>query len=47
MKTEEEIKAKLKWLIKAIDDIENQDDITQCKLWAQIDIIRWLGVEND
>lgn len=47
MKTEAEIKAKLQWLIKALDEEENQSDITQTKLYAQIDFIRWLGVSND
>lgn len=46
MKTEEEIKQRLKWLIKALDDPDNQIDNIQTRLWAQIDFIRWLGVEN-
>ena len=44
MKTEEEIKAKLQWLIKALDDEDNQTESQQVKLWAQIDFCRWLGV---
>ena len=46
MKTEEEIKDKLQWLIKALDDEDNQGEIQQTNLWAQIDFIRWLGVKN-
>ena len=46
MKTEEEIKDKLQWLIKALDDEDNQGELQQTKLWAQIDFIRWLGVKN-
>lgn len=44
MKTEQEIKTKLEWLIKALDDPENQTMLQQCKLYAQIDLIKWLGV---
>lgn len=47
MKTEEEIKQRLKWLIKALDDPDNQTEIQQAKLYAQIDLIMWLGVNND
>lgn len=42
MRTEEEIKNKLKWLLNAVDDVENQNEIIQAKLWSQIDFIRWL-----
>ena len=47
MKTEKEIKERLKWLIKALDDPDNQTEIQQIKLYAQIDFIRWLGIKND
>ena len=45
MRTEEEMKEKLQWLIKAVDDEENQTELMQAKLYAQIDIFRWLGVK--
>jgi len=44
MKTEEEIRTKLKWLIEKLDEPENQSEKQQIKLWSQIDFIRWLGV---
>ncbi|MBQ1988283.1 MAG: hypothetical protein II234_00065 [Clostridia bacterium] len=44
MKTEEQIKERLKWLINALDDEDNQTECQQVKLWAQIDFIKWLGV---
>ena len=46
MKTEQEIKERLQWLIKALDEPENQLDNIQTRLWAQIDFIRWLEVKN-
>ena len=46
MKTEEEIRKRLDWLIKALDDEDNQTQIQQCKLYAQIDFIKWLGVKR-
>lgn len=47
MRTEKEIKEKLQWLLKAIDDEENQSDLMQVKLWAQIDFIKWLESESN
>ena len=47
MKTEKEIKERLQWLIKALDDPDNQTEKQQIKLYAQIDLIKWLGVENE
>lgn len=44
MKTENEIKERLNWLIKALDDEDNQTESQQIKIWAQIDFIKWLGV---
>ena len=44
MKTEEQIKERLKWLINALDDEDNQTEAQQIKLWAQIDFCRWLEV---
>ena len=45
MKSEQEIRTRLEWLLKAIDDPENQSEMMQSKLFAQIDFIKWLGVE--
>ena len=42
MRTEEEIKSKLKWLLRAVDEEENQSEVMQVKLWQQIDFIKWL-----
>jgi hypothetical protein len=42
MKTEEQIEQRLQWLIKALDDEENQQEATQIKLYAQIDLINWI-----
>lgn len=47
MKTENEIRERLNWLLKALDDEENQNEIQQIKIWTQIDFIKWLGVKND
>ena len=44
MKTENEIRERLNWLLKALDDEENQNEMQQAKLWAMIDFIKWLGV---
>ena len=46
MKTEEEIRQRLNWLIKALDDPDNQTEIQQAKLYTQIDFIKWLGVKR-
>ena len=47
MKTEEEIKNRLSWLLKtALDDEENKDPITQAQLWQQVDFIKWLVGED-
>lgn len=45
MKTESEIREKLQWLIKALDDEDNSSETAQIKLYAQIDFCRWLGVQ--
>lgn len=42
MKSEQEIKDRLKWLLKAVDDEENKAEISQIKLWEQIELIKWL-----
>ncbi|MBQ2391393.1 MAG: hypothetical protein II306_06450 [Clostridia bacterium] len=45
MKTEIEIKERLEWLLRAVDDEENQISTVQTQLWAQIDFItKFLGV---
>lgn len=44
MKTEEEIREKLEWLINATYDKDNDSDLAKAKLYAQIDFIKWLGV---
>lgn len=46
MKTEKEIKERLKWLLQALDDPDNQTENQQIKLYAQIDLIKWLEVED-
>lgn len=46
MKTEEEIREHLEWLINSAHDKDNQTDLQQAKIWAQIDLIRWMGVER-
>ena len=46
-KTEEQIEAKLDWLNKAIDYPENQDNITQCRLYAYKNFIEWLKGERE
>ena len=40
MRTSEEIRAKLKWLLEAVD--KEDDEVVQIKLWQQIDFIKWL-----
>lgn len=42
MKSIEELNKKLEWLLKSVDDEENQSEIQQVKLWAQIDLLRWI-----
>lgn len=42
MKSIEELNKKLEWLLKAVDDEENQSEIQQIKLWTQIDLINWI-----
>lgn len=44
MKNPEEIKERLQWLLKAVDEPENQNLTQQVKLYAQIDFIKWLEV---
>ena len=41
-RTNEEIYKRYNWLLNAVEEEENQDDITQAKLWSQIDLILWL-----
>ena len=42
MKTEKEIREKLEWLLKAVDDEDNQSENQQIKLWTQIDFCNWI-----
>ena len=42
----EKLQEKLEWLIKALDYPENQNELQQAKLYAQIDLIRWLGIKR-
>ena len=44
MKKEEQIREKLEWLINATYDKDNDSELAQAKLYAQIDLIKWLGV---
>lgn len=46
MKTEKEIKEELKRLLKAVEDVKNRGEVTQIQLWAQIEFIKWLGIER-
>lgn len=42
MKTIEEIEKKKEWIIKALDDKDNQTEAQQIKLYAQLDLINWI-----
>ena len=42
MKTIEEIEKKKEWIIKALDDSDNQTEAQQIKLYAQLDLINWI-----
>ena len=42
MKTEQEIKERLQWLIQQLDEPECQSEVQQAKIYAQIDFARWL-----
>lgn len=44
MKSLEEIEKMKEWLIKALDDEENQSELMQVKLYAKLDLLRWLEV---
>lgn len=44
MRTDKELQEMKEWLIKALDDAENQDEKQQIKLYAKLDLLRWLGV---
>ena len=46
MKSEDEIKSRLQWLIAALDEFDNQSEIMQVKLYAQIDFIKWVLQED-
>ena len=42
MKTIEEIEQRKEWIIKALDDSDNQTETQQIKLYAQLDLINWV-----
>ena len=42
MKSIEEIEAKKEWILKALNDDDNQTEAQQIKLWAQLDLINWI-----
>ncbi len=42
MKTIEEIEQKKEWIVKALDDSDNQTEAQQLKLYAQLDLINWI-----
>lgn len=42
MRSEDEIRERLQWLIAVLDESENQSEIMQVKLYAQIDFIKWV-----
>lgn len=42
MKTETEIKKRLEWILKAIDDEDNQSEIQQIKLYAELNLLKWI-----
>ena len=42
MKNEQEIRNRLQWLIKQLDEPECQSEVQQAKIYAQIDLCRWI-----
>lgn len=42
MRTEDEIKKRLEWTTKALDDEDNASEIEQIKLWQWIDALNWV-----
>lgn len=42
MKTENEVKERLEWAIKALDDEDNASELDQIKLWQWIDALSWV-----
>ena len=46
MKTESEIRERLEWLINAAYDKDNQTELQQAKIYAQIDLLKWIGVQR-
>lgn len=44
MKSLEEIEKMKEWLLKALDDEDNQNEAMQIKLYAKLDLLRWMGV---
>lgn len=42
MRTENEIKERLEWAKKALDDEDNASELDQIKLWQWIDALTWV-----
>lgn len=42
MRTNEEIIKRKEWVLKALDEEENQGEIRQIQLYAQLDLLKWL-----
>lgn len=42
MRSEKEIKEMKEWLLKALDDEDNQGEFQQAQIYAKLDLLRWL-----
>ena len=42
MKSEEEIRKRIEWVKKAINDPDNDTTFAQCRLYAQLDQLKWV-----
>ena len=42
MKTEQEIKDRIEWCYKALNDPDNDTEIQQIKLYTQINVLEWV-----
>lgn len=42
MRTEKEMQEMKEWIIKALEAEENQSEMQQVKLWAKLDLLRWM-----
>lgn len=45
MRTEEEIINRIEWIKNAINDEDNDTEFMQIKLYAQLDILKWVKNE--